>query len=226
MASWLATPVRATTELTNTAAPGPPARDQGTEAFDEVVFACHSDQALALLGEDASVEERRILGAIRYHDNRAVLHTDTALLPRRRAAWAAWNYEHAGEPGRERAGVCLHYLINQLQPLPFAQPVVVSLNPVRAIDPAKVIRHIDYAHPVFDQAAIAAQRRLAELQGQQHTWFCGAWAGYGFHEDGLKSGQAAAQALLRAAAFVQGAPRSAQPRAPAQPSPALHEVPA
>ncbi|MDO8275071.1 MAG: hypothetical protein Q7T22_06060, partial [Serpentinimonas sp.] len=116
--------------------------------------------------------------------------------------------------------------LNRLQPLPFAQPVLVSLNPVRAIDPAQVIGAFDYAHPVFDQAAIAAQRRLAELQGQQHTWFCGAWAGYGFHEDGLKSGQAAAQALLRAAAFGQ----LSQPQPPAQiqvqPHPLPQEVPA
>lgn len=197
----------------------------GVERFDRVVVATHTDQALALL-DQPSAAEQAVLGAIRYQHNRAVLHTDTAVLPQQRSAWAAWNYERAADAGSEAARVCLHYLINRLQPLPFAQPVLVSLNPVRAIDPAKVIRQIDYAHPVFDQAAIAAQRRLAELQGQQHTWFCGAWAGYGFHEDGLKSGQAAAQALLRAAAFVQGAPRSAQPRAPAQPSPALHEVPA
>jgi len=190
-----------------------------------VVVATHTDQALALL-DQPSAAEQAVLGAIRYQHNRAVLHTDTAVLPQQRSAWAAWNYERAADAGSEAARVCLHYLINRLQPLPFAQPVLVSLNPVRAIDPAKVIRQIDYAHPVFDQAAIAAQRRLADLQGQQHTWFCGAWAGYGFHEDGLKSGQAAAQALLRAAAFVQGAPRSAQPRAPAQPSPVLHEVPA
>ena len=191
----LATPVRAVRRLVDGIAGARVTTDQGTEAFDEVVFACHSDQALALLGEDASVEERRILGAIRYHDNRAVLHTDTALLPRRRAAWAAWNYEHAGEPGRERAGVCLHYLINQLQPLPFAQPVVVSLNPVRAPRASEVLAEFDYAHPVFDQGAVDAQRRVPLLQGRRQTWFCGAWTGYGFHEDGLRSGLDVARQL-------------------------------
>ena len=191
----LATPVRAVRRLVDGIAGVRVTTDQGTEAFDEVVFACHSDQALALLGEDASVEERRILGAIRYHDNRAVLHTDTALLPRRRAAWAAWNYEHAGEPGRERAGVCLHYLINQLQPLPFAQPVVVSLNPVRAPRASEVLAEFDYAHPVFDQGAVDAQRRVPLLQGRRQTWFCGAWTGYGFHEDGLRSGLDVARQL-------------------------------
>jgi predicted NAD/FAD-binding protein len=191
----LATPVRAVRRLVDGIAGVRVTTDHGTEAFDEVIFACHSDQALALLGEDASVEERRILGAIRYHDNRAVLHTDTALLPRRRAAWAAWNYEHAGEPGRERAGVCLHYLINQLQPLPFAQPVVVSLNPVREPRASEVLAEFDYAHPVFDQGAVDAQRRVPLLQGRRQTWFCGAWTGYGFHEDGLRSGLDVARQL-------------------------------
>ncbi len=191
----LATPVRSVRRLVDGIAGVRVTTDHGTEAFDEVVFACHSDQALALLGEDASVEERRVLGAIRYHGNRAVLHTDTALLPHRRAAWAAWNYEHAGEPGRERAGVCLHYLINQLQPLPFAQPVVVSLNPVREPRPQDVLAEFDYAHPVFDQAAVDAQRRVPMLQGRRQTWFCGAWTGYGFHEDGLRSGLDVARQL-------------------------------
>jgi predicted NAD/FAD-binding protein len=191
----LATPVRSVRRLVDGIAGVRVTTDHGTEAFDEVVFACHSDQTLALLGEDASVEERRILGAIRYHGNRAVLHTDTALLPHRRAAWAAWNYEHAGEPGRERAGVCLHYLINQLQPLPFAQPVVVSLNPVREPRAQDVLAEFDYAHPVFDQAAVDAQRRVPMLQGRRQTWFCGAWTGYGFHEDGLRSGLDVARQL-------------------------------
>ncbi|MGY0197448.1 NAD(P)/FAD-dependent oxidoreductase [Leptothrix sp. BB-4] len=169
----------------------------GVERYDEVVFACHSDQALAILGEDASAAEREVLGAIRYHPNRAVLHTDTAVLPRRRRAWAAWNYEHGGD-AHESSAVCLHYLINRLQPLPFEQPVVVSLNPVREPDPARVLGSYDYAHPVFDLAAIDAQRRVPSLQGQRHTWFCGAWTGYGFHEDGLKSGLAVAGQLRRA----------------------------
>jgi len=160
----------------------------GSERFDEVVLACHSDQSLALL-DDATAEERAVLGAIRYHPNRAVLHTDTSVLPRRRLAWAAWNYARAADTGREQAAVCLHYLINRLQPLPWPQPVLVSLNPdpARPIDPAQVLGSYDYSHPVFDLDAIRAQQRLPALQGRSHLWFCGAWARYGFHEDGLSS---------------------------------------
>ena len=169
------------------------ATDHGSERFDEVVLACHSDQSLALLA-DATDAERRVLGAIRYHDNRAVLHTDTAVLPERRSAWAAWNYERVADD-QERGHVCLHYLINQLQPLPFQRPVVVSLNPARPIAAEQVLGQWDYAHPVFDQAAVAAQAELPALQGLQSTWFAGAWTRYGFHEDGLMSGHAVAQAL-------------------------------
>ena len=162
----------------------------GPERFDDVVLACHTDQALRLLGTDATLQERHVLGAIRYRPNTAVLHTDTALLPRRRQAWAAWNHEHAvAGTGGPDAGVCLHYLINRLQPLPFAQPVLVSLNPLRAPRADQVIARFQYDHPVFDSAAIRAQAELPALQGHQHTWFCGAWAGCGFHEDGLKSAQ-------------------------------------
>lgn len=168
--------------------------DRGTEHFDEVVMACHSDQSLALLA-DPSPREAAILGAIGYHRNRAVLHTDTSVLPTRRLAWAAWNYERASDPGREQAAVCLHYLINQLQPLPFETPVVVSLNPVREPRADTVQGSFDYAHPVFDQAAIRAQRELLSIQGVASTWFCGAWTRYGFHEDGLMSGLAVVDAL-------------------------------
>ncbi|MCE4556506.1 NAD(P)/FAD-dependent oxidoreductase [Roseateles cellulosilyticus] len=171
---------------------------RGSESFDAVVMACHSDQALALLGGEASADERAVLGAIRYQPNTAVLHGDTAVLPQRRAAWAAWNYERAIDAGREQAQVCLHYLINRLQPLPWQQPVIVSLNPTRAIDERHVHQRIEYAHPVFDLAALQAQRRVDELQGRQRTWFCGAWCGYGFHEDGLRAGQQAADGVLQA----------------------------
>jgi predicted NAD/FAD-binding protein len=172
------------------------ATDAGSEHFDDVVLACHSDQSLALLKE-ASPAERRVLGAIRYHPNRAVLHTDTRVLPQRKLAWAAWNYARATHTGREQAAVCLHYLINRLQPLPWQQPVLVSLNPdpARPIDPATVIGEYDYDHPVFDEAAIAAQRQLPQIQGQGGVWFAGAWTRYGFHEDGLMSGLAVVQGL-------------------------------
>ncbi|MGL6111788.1 MAG: NAD(P)/FAD-dependent oxidoreductase [Rubrivivax sp.] len=179
--------------------------DAGTERFDDVVLACHSDQSLALLA-DASGDERSVLGAVRYQPNRAVLHTDTALLPKRQLAWAAWNYERAADAAQEQSAVCLHYLINRLQPLPWSTPVVVSLNPSRAPDPSKVIGSFDYSHPVFDAAAIDAQRRLPQIQGRSNTWFCGAWTRYGFHEDGLMSGLAVSTALrerLAAAPFAQ-----------------------
>ena len=180
---------------------------RGLEHFDQVVFACHSDQALHLLGDDASPIERELLGAIAYQPNRAVLHTDTTLLPRRRAAWAAWNFESAGHD--EQQGVCLHYLLNRLQPLPWQTPVVVTLNPLRAPRDETVVAEFDYAHPVFDRAAMAAQRRIGELQGQRRSWFCGAWAGYGFHEDGLAAGQAVAHALLAASALTSAGQTSA-----------------
>jgi predicted NAD/FAD-binding protein len=173
------------------------------ERFDAVVFACHSDQALGLLGAGASADERAVLGAIRYQPNHAVLHTDTSVLPASRRAWAAWNYERAAQASTESAQVCLHYLLNQLQPLPVSQPVVVSLNPQSPIDPALVVGRYDYAHPVFDLAAIRAQARVPTLQGQQNSYFAGAWCGYGFHEDGLKAGLQAAR-LLRAAHGLVG----------------------
>ena len=173
------------------------------ERFDEVVLAGHSDQSLALLGEGASADERAVLGAIGYQRNRALLHTDSALLPRSRKAWAAWNYERSTHAGDEDAGVCLHYLINRLQPLPWQQPVIVSLNPAREPRASQVHGEFDYAHPVFDQAAIAAQARLPSLQGRGHLWFAGAWTGYGFHEDGLASGLAVADALRQRWALPQ-----------------------
>lgn len=170
------------------------ATDAGTERFDHVVLATHSDQSLAMLG-DASPAEAAVLGAIRYQPNHAVLHTDAAVLPQRRSAWAAWNYERAAAGERESGRVCLHYLLNKLQPLPWEQPVVVSLNPVREIQRSQVMAEYDYDHPVLDLAAIRAQAEVPALQGQRNTWFAGAWMGYGFHEDGLKAGLAAAAGL-------------------------------
>ena len=183
--------------------------DAGAERFDEVVLACHSDQALALL-QEPDREEAALLGAIRYHANRAVLHTDATQLPQRRKAWAAWNYERAADTRTEQGAVCLHYLINRLQPLPWQRPVVVSLNPVREPDATQVHADIAWQHPVFDQAAIHAQQRLPQIQGRGHVWFCGAWTRYGFHEDGLASGLAVAQAMQdRWQAAPAGAARAA-----------------
>jgi predicted NAD/FAD-binding protein len=170
--------------------------DGHAERFDEVVIATHTDQALGLLREPSS-EESKVLGDIRYQDNRAVLHTDASVLPANPKAWAAWNYERAASTERESSRVCLHYLINLLQIIPFAQPVVVSLNPLQPIDPATIVGEYDYAHPVFDLKAIDAQKRVPWLQGQHHTWYAGAWTGYGFHEDGLKSGLQVGRALLK-----------------------------
>jgi predicted NAD/FAD-binding protein len=169
--------------------------ETGSEVFDAVVLACHADQALSLLVQPTP-QEQALLGAIRYHPNKAVLHTDTSVMPKKKLAWAAWNYERATDLGLESSRVCLHYWINRLQPLPFSQDVVVSLNPVRAIDPSKVLGEYDYAHPVFDLGAIKAQSQLPSLQGQQNTWYAGAWMGYGFHEDGFKTGRDAASGIL------------------------------
>ncbi len=166
----------------------------GSEYFDQVVLACHSDQALAMLGMTASDGQREVLSAIRYQPNRAVLHTDPALLPRDHKLWSAWNYfAGQGEPGDQPVGVS--YLINKLQPLPFKTPVAVTLNPAREPDPAKVIAEFDYAHPIFDGPAIAAQQRLTDVQGEGGIWLAGAWGSYGFHEDGLKSALRVANGL-------------------------------
>jgi predicted NAD/FAD-binding protein len=178
-----------------------------TERFDKVVFATHSDQALALL-DAPTADEEALLGAIRYHPNRAVLHTDRDVLPSRPKAWAAWNYERAPVRAGEEPRVCLHYLINRLQPVPWQQPVVVSLNPIREIPRHLTIGSYDYAHPVFDLAAIRAQARMPELQGRHDTYYCGAWMGYGFHEDGLKAGLAVARQLVAECAGHPGAPVS------------------
>jgi predicted NAD/FAD-binding protein len=167
--------------------------DHGVAHFDHVVMATHSDQSLAMF-DNASPQERKVLGAIAYQSNRAVLHTDAACLPRSRKTWSAWNYQSDNAGGAAR--VCVHYLINKLQPLPFESPVIVSLNPIDQPAAGSVLGQYDYAHPVFDAAAVAAQGRLPALQGQRNTWFAGAWTGYGFHEDGLKSGLAVASALI------------------------------
>jgi uncharacterized protein len=198
----LNTPVRAIERL-GPELPGQPDRrvriatDHTQEYFDAAIIATHSDEALALLKTPTQLE-RTLLGAIKYHANRAVLHTDATVLPTRKAAWAAWNYERAvADKGEFPApAVCLHYLLNRLQPLPWPQPVVVSLNPLRNISEEHVLGQYAYSHPVFDTPAIKAQRQIPWLQGQQNTYFCGAWMGYGFHEDGLKAGQSAASQLL------------------------------
>lgn len=153
------------------------------ERFDEVVLATHSDQALALL-TDASAREREILGALPYQRNEAVLHTDVRMLPRRRRAWASWNYHLQAEPAG-RATVTYH--MNRLQSLRAEREFCVTLNRIEAIDPARVLRTITYAHPVFTAAGVEAQRRFGELSGRRRTHFAGAYWGWGFHEDGVRS---------------------------------------
>ncbi len=173
----------------------------GAEHYEQVVFACHSDQALALLGSDHG-DAGAILSKIPYQSNTAILHTDRRLLPDRPRAWAAWNYmaAHPDIPrsrtnAHARSPVSLSYLINRLQPLPFTTPVIVTMNPLVEPDPAKVLKTIHYDHPLFLADSAVAKRELRAIQGRQRTWFAGAWTRYGFHEDGLMSGIAVAQAL-------------------------------
>jgi predicted NAD/FAD-binding protein len=179
--------------------------------YDQVVMACHSDQALDILS-DPSAKEENILSAVKYQSNRAVLHTDSSLLPSQEKCWAAWNYASTKSENHQDQEVCVNYLINQLQPLPKSwgiQPVIVSLNPV--VEPKAETIHADiqYAHPVFDQAAIVAQHELSLIQGLNNTWYCGAWTGYGFHEDGLRSGELVAEAIQEISRSPRKSPISA-----------------
>jgi predicted NAD/FAD-binding protein len=168
------------------------ARGGAAERFDHVVLACHSDQALALLA-DASRLERELLGAIPYAANEAVLHTDTRLLPRRRRAWASWNYHLLSTPTGRPA---VTYHMNRLQSLRTEHHYCVTLNRSEAIDPARVVRTIQYAHPVFTRDGMRAQARVGEISGgRRRTHFCGAYWGWGFHEDGVVSGLRVAREL-------------------------------
>jgi predicted NAD/FAD-binding protein len=161
--------------------------------FDAVVIATHADQALSILA-DPDAEERALLGAFRYTDNLAVLHSDRTLMPRRERVWAAWNYvgETAGDGERP---LCVTYWMNRLQNLDPAHPLFVTLNPTRPVAEGKLIQSFNYTHPLFDRAAIEAQQQLWRLQGQRNTYFAGSYFGAGFHEDALQSGLAAAEAL-------------------------------
>lgn len=163
----------------------------GVEHFDHVVLACHSDQALRLLG-DASEQEHEILGALAYQANDTVLHTDARLLPPNRKAWAAWNAHIPRDPG---APCSVSYCMNLLQRVQSREPFVVTLNRTADIDPAKILRRMRYEHPVYTPASVAARSRKAEIQGQRHTWFAGAYWGWGFHEDGMRSAMEVATAL-------------------------------
>lgn len=157
----------------------------GTELVDSVVFATHAPHTLAML-TDANETERAILRPMRYQTNLAILHTDIKLLPRRRKVWSAWNYMSSTSQDGQPT-MCVSYLLNKLQQLPFETPLMVTLNPFDPPEPNSIIAQFEYEHPVFDQSAIKAQRKLHLIQGRNKIWYAGAWTGYGFHEDGLKS---------------------------------------
>jgi predicted NAD/FAD-binding protein len=160
----------------------------GTRRFDHVVVATHADEALALLAEPSEAE-RRVLGAFRFQRNVAILHRDVALMPRRRGAWAAWNYLAERKSGDARdMSLSVTYWMNRLQGLDPAWPLFVTLNPLRAPRDEAVVASFDYDHPCFDAGAHAAQLALPAIQGARGIWYCGAWCGHGFHEDGLRAG--------------------------------------
>ena len=163
----------------------------GEESFDQVLLACHADQSLSLLS-DPSADEASILGAMRFQDNDTVLHTDARMLPRRPAAWAAWN---AYVPAEPEAHCTVSYCMNLLQSIDSPEPFVVTLNRSADIDPGKILARMNYRHPVYDHASVAAQGRRGEINGVRRTWFAGAYWGFGFHEDGLRSGVDVARAL-------------------------------
>jgi len=175
------------------------------ERYDHVVLATHADTSLSILGDDASQDERRLLGAFGYTENRAVLHHDPALMPVRRRAWSSWNYLADGGPGEATRSVSLTYWMNRLQNLETEHPVLVTLNPLR--EPDDVVAEYTYHHPAFDRVAVDAQRELPSIQGADRTWFAGSYCGNGFHEDGLKAG------LEVAASLGAPAPWGHEPRA-------------
>lgn len=175
--------------------------DVGDERFDEVVIACHSDQALRLLG-DADQHECDILGAIAYQLNDVVLHTDASVLPRDRKAWAAWNAHIPAAPGAE---CTVSYCMNLLQSMDSAEPLIVTLNRSHDIDPSRMLRRMRYHHPVYTQGSVAAQARRDEIQGKRRTWYVGAYWGWGFHEDGIRSAVEMVQAMGLSTAWPVGA---------------------
>ena len=163
------------------------------EAFDDVVFATHSDDSLALL-TDAGKAERADLGAVRYQPNDVVLHADASVMPRRRAVWSSWNYAEA--PAKRDGQIDITYWMNSLQPIPDHDPHFVTLNSTRPIRDELIYDKVTLRHPVYDTAALAAQDRVRARNGANNTWFCGAWMRHGFHEDGLASGIDVARAIL------------------------------
>ena len=180
-----------------------------SDTYDHVVIASHSDQALAMLS-DADDRERAVLGAIGYAPNTVYLHRDVRLMPKRKRAWASWNFLRWQRQGTTENDVAVTYWMNQLQGIDRDKPLFVSLNP--PFEPAAELTFGKYIceHPQYNVAAFAAQKRLSEIQGWRHTWFCGAWTGYGFHEDGLRSGLAVAEALGAMVPWREPPPELAQ----------------
>ena len=168
--------------------------DGGSEFFDAIVMATHADEALKLLGSPTR-QESQLLGAMRYQENTAVLHGDIGLMPRRRSAWSSWNVMSDKADHDADTQICVSYWMNRLQHLPIEQSVFVTLNPNRAVREDLVWAEFDYAHPLFDRHAMNAQKSLWQLQGQGGIWYCGAYFGAGFHEDGLQAGLAVAENL-------------------------------
>jgi predicted NAD/FAD-binding protein len=181
----------------------------GRDSYDHVVIASHSDQALAMLS-DADTSERAVLGAIGYAPNTVYLRRDIRLMPKRRRAWASWNFLRWEREGTAVNDVAVTYWMNQLQGIEHDKPLFVSLNP--PFEPASELTFGKYKcdHPHYNATAFAAQKRLGEIQGRRHTWFCGAWTGYGFHEDGLRSGLAVAEALGATVPWREPPPELAQ----------------
>ncbi|AAV94769.1 FAD-dependent oxidoreductase [Ruegeria pomeroyi] len=163
--------------------------DAQRATFDELILACHSDQTLKILGANATKAEASALGSIRYQANKAVLHCDTGQMPRRRACWSSWSYRS------QDGDIGVTYWMNKLQGIPESDPLFVTLNPSKPIHSEAVYDEVQFHHPVFDKAALKAQQDIRQMQGQNHTWFAGAWNRHGFHEDGIASAMRIVRAL-------------------------------
>ncbi len=157
------------------------AKGAAKQNFDDVIFACHSDQALRILGQDATAAETEALSSVRYQPNKAVLHCDPTQMPLRRACWSSWSYRS------QEGAIGVTYWMNKLQAIPEDDPLFVSLNPSCAIAADKIYDEVEFSHPIFDAAALRAQERIRWMQGENSTWFAGAWNRHGFHEDGIAS---------------------------------------
>lgn len=166
----------------------------GESSFDQIIFACHSDQALKILADDATNEEREIIGSFKYHPNKIVLHTDETFMPKNKKCWSSWVYL-SEEKDDKKDNVSLTYWMNNLQPLETDKPILVTLNPSRMPDSNKIYDEYVFEHPVFDELAINNQTEISKVQGKNNTWFCGAYLRYGFHEDGLLSAVKVAEGM-------------------------------